>query len=341
MGKLESMELVDFNKFKAKNLNSSQLQAIEKDSGILQVIAGAGSGKTRVITSRIANLLINHNVQPNEIVALTFTNKAGNEMKERILSWLPHGAPLPFIGTFHSFCLKLLKKHLGYSFTIMDNDDQKKLIDNLMKKFDLKKRYTSKGILYAISLQKNSALSKNANEFQDPILNDVVKLYEKEKNNSKCLDFDDLIIETVKLFRKNKKFKSEFQQTVRHLLIDEYQDTSLVQHELLKEMATSEAKMILKSLCIVGDEDQSIYSWRGARYQNILNFESDFPGAKVITLDQNYRSTNLILQAANSLIQKNNERLSLMCFLSLKNSHNPRINEPLYNPPKTNVMILR
>lgn len=300
---------MEFKQFIETQLNESQKAAVNPKDGIFQVIAGAGSGKTRVITSRIANLMLQHNVDKDAIVALTFTNKAGNEMKERILRWLPAGDTTPFIGTFHSFCLKLLKQYLGYNFTIMDADDQQKLLSNIIKKFDLKKRFTPKNLSYAISLIKNNQIAPTGDEFNEPIMHEIYKTYEAEKAQAKCLDFDDLIVETVRLFRRNPAFKEKFQASVKHILIDEYQDTSTVQHELLKEMTfAKDGSLTTDSICIVGDEDQSIYSWRGATANNIINFKDDYPAAKRIKIEQNYRSVHPILQTANLVIKNNKNR---------------------------------
>jgi DNA helicase II / ATP-dependent DNA helicase PcrA len=320
---MNSSNLQPFNTFLEKELNKNQLQAVKERNGAFLVIAGAGSGKTRVITARITNLIINHNVKPYEIIALTFTNKAAREMKERIQTFLPDQANLPFIGTFHSFCLLHIKKFKSYhsieNFSILDSEDQLKLIRLILNKFALNKDYNAKHVQYQISILKNNNLLDNASEsVQDKRMLEILNEYEKEKKNNRCLDFDDLLIEVVKLFKNNKAFKESFQNNIRHLLVDEYQDTNAIQHELLKEIAlkfenTPNSKKtikshILDSICAVGDEDQSIYSWRGAIVENINHFKNDFPNTKLIKIEQNYRSINQILDIANCVIKNNTNR---------------------------------
>jgi DNA helicase-2/ATP-dependent DNA helicase PcrA len=307
----------NFQQYVEKNLNEQQLLATQDHNGIFLVVAGAGSGKTRVITSRIANLIINKNINPNEIVALTFTNKAATEMKERIKSFLTPGTPMPFLGTFHSYCLKLLKTNrdkLEKPFeSILDQDDQIKILTGIITRNNLNKRITAKKLSYNISQIKNK-MTGNKDEVQelfasDRLVFEMYNAYEYEKTISKCLDFDDLLIETVKLLNKNTQFKQQLQNHVRHILVDEYQDTNVVQHVLLKHLTLNkENKFNADSLCVVGDEDQSIYSWRGATISNIINFKRDFPETKIIKLEQNYRSVQPILDAANKVIQNNQKR---------------------------------
>lgn len=306
---------IQFNEFLQQNLNDSQLKAVEPDQGILLVVAGAGSGKTRVITSRIANLIINYGEQPNSILAVTFTNKAANEMKERIHNWLDDENHIPFVGTFHSLCLKILKNNRNIlsipQFTILDEEDQLKLLQSIVKKFSIKK-LNPRQIAYNISAIKNSLAVDNDSSLtfgENKLLQEIYLAYETERINSKCLDFDDLIIETLKLFKNNQNFKKQFQNQIKHILVDEYQDTSTIQHELLKQMAIDHNGQIsAKSLCIVGDEDQSIYSWRGATIENIVNFKKDFPDTSVIKIEQNYRSVQQILDVANNVIANNEKR---------------------------------
>lgn len=308
-------EIEQFNNFLEKELNQNQLEAVKHNKGSFLVIAGAGSGKTRVITARITNLILNHNIHPSEIIALTFTNKAAREMKERIKKFLPNETNLPFVGTFHSFCLLHLKKYKAFhkieNFTILDDDDQSKLIKMVLNKFALNKQYNAKQIQYQIStLKNNNLLDGNLDFIQDKTLIEILNEYEKEKKNNKSLDFDDLLIEMVKLFKTNEKFKEHFQSNVKHILVDEYQDTNHVQHELLKQMGLSKSskEMVLDSICAVGDEDQSIYSWRGAIVDNINNFKKDFKNTKLIKIEQNYRSVNQILDIANHVIKNNKNR---------------------------------
>ncbi len=308
-----------FNAFLKSNLNDAQYEAVTHGNGSLLIVAGAGSGKTRVITARITHLMLNHNAFPSSIVALTFTNKAATEMKERIEGFLGRKQDLPFVGTFHSFCLRLLKQNSELLenpfFSILDEDDQHKIIQNIINRTGLNKKITAKQISYQISQIKNQTLTPEHHDVHslNPLIRDVFVAYEKDKTASKCLDFDDLLLEAVKLFKKNPDFKKRFQETTRHILVDEYQDTNVVQHELLKQMALVDStkknsSLIIDSLCAVGDEDQSIYSWRGATVSNIMNFVDDFKGTKLIKIEQNYRSVQSILDLANHVITHNSNR---------------------------------
>lgn len=304
-----------FETFLTQQLNDAQQQAVIPKCGALLVVAGAGSGKTRVITARIAHLILNESVPPHGIIALTFTNKAANEMKERIARFLGRDRQLPFIGTFHSYCLKLLKTNSEYLaqpfLSILDEDDQEKLLSGIIQRSGLTKRITAKQLSYQISQIKN--------QMQDPLaysgsidaklLTDLYNAYEREKKLSKSLDFDDLLIEGLALFSKHPAFKSQFQQHVRHVLVDEYQDTNVIQHELLKQMTQNAPRSLaIDSVCVVGDEDQSIYSWRGATVANVMNFKHDFPTTQLIKIEQNYRSVQPILDIANSVIKHNKQR---------------------------------
>ncbi len=301
-----------FDTFVTTQLNDQQKQAVTQTRGATLVIAGAGSGKTRVITARIAHLILNDNVDPSEIVALTFTNKAANEMKERIAHFLGDTAKVPFVGTFHSYCVRLLKKNsekLPYPFfSILDEEDQKKLIQGILVRSGLQKKVTAQQVAYKISRLKNETLSdEDVNSFD--IFNQIYNAYEQEKRASKAFDFDDLLLEVLGLFNKHTDFKTEHQRNVRHVLVDEYQDTNSVQHALLKHMALdAKAELTLDSMCVVGDEDQSIYSWRGATVTNMLHFTKDFPGTTIIKIEQNYRSVQPILQVAHHVIQNNEQR---------------------------------
>lgn len=303
-----------FNTFVTQQLNDAQRQAVLQKDGVLLVIAGAGSGKTRVITARIAHLVINEQVHASSILALTFTNKAAREMRERIELFLGTNKQLPFIGTFHSYCLRLLKQHSSKLETpflsILDEDDQQKILQGIITRNNLGKKITAKQLAYQISQIKNQAVSPDSYEsFNNQLFTSVYQAYEHEKRLSKSLDFDDLLLETVALFKKNPAFKKEFQETVRHLLVDEYQDTNSVQHELLKQMSINEQRATNSdSICVVGDEDQSIYSWRGATVANIINFKQDFPQAQLIKIEQNYRSAQPILEVANTVIAHNKNR---------------------------------
>ena len=307
-----------FDTFLKHNLNKPQYESVTQKDGALLVIAGAGSGKTRVITSRIINLILNENVPPQSIVALTFTNKAANEMKERILSFLGSNYKLPFVGTFHSYCLLLLRSNptlLPFAqFSILDADDQLSLIKKIVKANNLEKRVKASQLVYQISNLKNQlhceiATEKTNQNTIDPILKEVYHAYESEKTASCSFDFDDLILSVLQLFKKSDQFKNTFQNKIRHVLVDEYQDTSHAQHALLKEMGlTRDNKFNLDSLCAVGDEDQSIYSWRGASVANMLKFQQDFTPVTKVKIEQNYRSVQPILQAANCVIEQNKFR---------------------------------
>lgn len=303
-----------FLHFLAESLNEKQKSVVEPKNDILAVCAGAGSGKTRIITARIANLIINHNVLPENILALTFTNKAAKEMKERVAKFLPNQVKLPFVGTFHSYCLKTLKSNPNLikfpQFSLLDESDKDKLIKAIIKKLNLSKNFSSKSISAAISRAKNESTSFKQLQLicqEDPILSNFINSYESEKAKSFCLDFDDLLLHTIELFN-NPEFQEKFQNNIKHVLVDEYQDTNIIQHELLKKMCLQNKKFALDSLCVVGDEDQSIYSWRGANVDNIINFSKDFLDCKSITVEQNYRSVKPILDAANSVIKYNNYR---------------------------------
>ena len=315
-----------FNQFLETNLNPCQREAVAHKEGSLLIVAGAGSGKTRVITTRITHLIVNEQILPSSIIALTFTNKAALEMKERIQKFLDRNHALPFVGTFHSFCLRLLKQNndlLESPFiSILDEDDQHKILQNIINGAGLQKKITAKNLSYQISQLKNQTIEPSSHEAYslNPMVREAFIAYEKEKTASRCLDFDDLLLEVVKLFRRNKTFKKDFQQRISHILVDEYQDTNIVQHELLKQMAlhshpstssgrtARDQKLAIDSLCAVGDEDQSIYSWRGATVSNIMNFSKDFHGTKIIKIEQNYRSVQPILDLANKVIQNNTNR---------------------------------
>lgn len=321
-----------FRDFITQKLNPEQQKAVTHKDGSLLIIAGAGSGKTRVITARIAHLMLNENIGAHAIIALTFTNKAAKEMQERIkhfvrgqfdTSTMPNvyarmhtDASLPFVGTFHSYCVRLLKTHQELLdtpfFSILDSDDQEKIISGIITRNHLQKQVTAKQLTYQISHIKNHLHDPAMLQEMyaaNPMLEAIFLSYEKEKKASKCLDFDDLLIETVKLFQKHTEFKKEFQENVRHILVDEYQDTNVVQHELLKLMSKdSRNSLNVDSLCVVGDEDQSIYSWRGATIANMVNFKKDFPKTTIVKLEQNYRSAQPILELANKVITHNTQR---------------------------------
>lgn len=303
-----------FDTFFSKQLNKQQQQAVAHTKGPLLVIAGAGSGKTRVITARIVHLIVKEQVPPESICALTFTNKAAREMKERIAQFLGESKRLPFIGTFHSYCLQFLQKHkaeLGIpSFSILDADDQVQLIQTILKRSPVEERITAKSVVYQISQHKNgTALGGESDLYPDPWFVQLYQAYEQEKKLSKCFDFDDLLLETLKLFSKNPNVQKQFQEVVRHVLVDEYQDTNHIQGKLLAAMTKDTAgSLAIDSVCAVGDEDQSIYSWRGATVENIINFSKEYLDTTNIKIEQNYRSVQPILETANYVINHNTYR---------------------------------
>lgn len=295
-------------------LNDAQRDAVTAPLGVQMIIAGAGSGKTRVIASRIAYLLSHYQVSASAIVALTFTNKAGSEMKERIKSYLPNVA-LPFVGTFHSYCVKLLRQYSSLlpfaDFSIIDTEDQRAMLKKIMEAHGIEKHITPSKMQGLISLNKNHLPGHRSNDIPNaPFFNEVAAAYEKEKAQSHAYDFDDLLLVTLDLLKKNRSVTTHLQRTIRHLLVDEYQDTNEVQHELLKCLAfNEEKKMVLDSICAVGDQDQSIYSWRGAQADNMQRFCTDFAPVRTTTIEQNYRSVKPILDAANSVIVHNRGRI--------------------------------
>lgn len=303
-----------FNHFLSTQLNEQQQKAVLQKNGGILVIAGAGSGKTRIITSRIAQLILHDNVPSRSIIALTFTNKAAGEMKERLERFFQGNYALPFVGTFHSYCLLLLRTNPSLlpfaQFSIMDTDDQIALINRIVKQHNLGKYATASQLSSQISSIKNKAfMGFGLDDFATPLIREVYAAYEEEKAQSHCFDFDDLILQVLTLFKKNDEFRNKFQERVRHILVDEYQDTSHVQHQLLKFMGLdTNNKFAVDSLCAVGDEDQSIYSWRGATVTNMLKFENDFAPVSVVKVEQNYRSVEPILQVANSVIANNKLR---------------------------------
>lgn len=295
-------------------LNSEQKKAVTTTEGPLLVLAGAGSGKTRVLTTRIAYLIEELGINPENILAITFTNKAAKEMKERILTMLGPIAYKIQISTFHSFGLYLLKRHyslLGYNhnFTILDSDDALTIIKKIIKEMNLDpKEYNPKAVRNKISGAKNELLdaedySKYANSSYEEVIVDIYRKYEKKLKSNNSFDFDDLLMMPLKLFRDYPNILKEYQEQYQYILVDEYQDTNEAQYIMVKMLAAK-----YKNICVVGDESQAIYSWRGANYKNILNFEKDYKNAKTILLEENYRSTKTILNAANDIIKNNKER---------------------------------
>lgn len=299
-----------------EGLNSAQKEAVETLSGPVLILAGAGSGKTKTLTHRIANLIAN-GVAPYEILALTFTNKAAREMRERLARLLDmdnNFSFMPWMGTFHSICVKILRIEaesvgLSKSFVIYDTDDRLALIKRAMKELHVSDKNIKPRACEA-------AISKAKNEGEDPDemlakafypnqkqIAEVYERYEDMRMKADAVDFDDLLLYVAKLLRRRADIRAKWRRKFQHILIDEYQDTNHIQYEIVKLLVNDE-----RNICCVGDDWQSIYSWRGADFTNILNFERDFPGAKVIKLEQNYRSTQNILDAAQKVITKNTQR---------------------------------
>lgn len=296
-------------------LNDKQKEAVLHFEGPLLILAGAGSGKTRVLTHRIAYLIEEHQVLPYHILALTFTNKAANEMRERVNNIIEYGAGSIWVSTFHSTCVRILRRfidHLGYdnAFTIYDSDDQKSLMKDICKQLNIDtKKYKERTFLNTISSAKDELKTPEqyadevAKEYNKKIFGRVYKEYQKRLKQNNALDFDDLIMLTVQLFRQNAEILNHYQERFPFILVDEYQDTNTAQFTLLSLLASR-----YQNLCVVGDDDQSIYRFRGANIHNILNFEKIFPATKVIRLEQNYRSTKNILAAASGVIKHNSMR---------------------------------
>lgn len=297
-----------------KDLNPVQREAVESGDGPLLILAGAGSGKTRVLTYRIADLVA-HGVEPWNILAITFTNKAAREMRERVLALVGTEGEGLWVATFHSTCVRILRKEIarlpGYtrSFVIYDAADQLTLVKGCLKELDLdEKKFAPRAVLAAISDAKNKLLdaesfSATASDYFAERAASVYKLYQRRLVSNNALDFDDIILLTVRLFRENPDVLSYYQEKFRYIMVDEYQDTNHAQYTLIKQLAAR-----YRNLCVVGDDDQSVYGWRGADVQNILDFERDYPETKVLKLEQNYRSTQKILRAANEVVSNNYNR---------------------------------
>lgn len=295
-------------------LNPVQQEAVKTTDGPLLLMAGAGSGKTRVLTHRIAYLMAEKHVAPWNILAITFTNKAAREMKERVESILGPGADDIWISTFHSMCVRILRRDIdrigiNRNFSILDTADQLSVIKGILKERNLDpKKFDPRSILGTISSAKNELtepeeFSKAAGGYYDQVVSDVYADYQKKLLKNQSLDFDDLIMTTIKLFDRVPEVLEFYQRKFQYIHVDEYQDTNRAQYMLVKQLAER-----FQNLCVVGDSDQSIYRWRGADITNILSFEKDYPNASVILLEQNYRSTKRILRAANEVIKNNSNR---------------------------------
>ncbi|HGH7835150.1 TPA: DNA helicase PcrA [Streptococcus agalactiae] len=294
-------------------MNDKQAEAVQTTDGPLLIMAGAGSGKTRVLTHRIAYLIDEKYVNPWNILAITFTNKAAREMRERAIALNP-ATQDTLIATFHSMCVRILRReadYIGYNrnFTIVDPGEQRTLMKRIIKQLNLDtKKWNERSILGTISNAKNDLLDeiayeKQAGDMYTQVIAKCYKAYQEELRRSEAMDFDDLIMMTLRLFDQNKDVLTYYQQRYQYIHVDEYQDTNHAQYQLVKLLASR-----FKNICVVGDADQSIYGWRGADMQNILDFEKDYPQAKVVLLEENYRSTKKILQAANNVINHNKNR---------------------------------
>ena len=293
-------------------LNAEQREAVFHTEGPLLILAGAGSGKTRVLTHRIAYLIEEKGINPWNILAITFTNKAAGEMRERVDDIVGFGSESIWVSTFHSTCVRILRRHidrLGYdnNFTIYDSDDQKTLMKDVCKLLQIDtKTYRERTILSAISSAKDEMITPEEYElnaygdFSKKKIAEAYKEYERQLKANNALDFDDLLVKTVQLFQTQPEILEYYQERFRYIMVDEYQDTNTVQFKLISLLAAK-----YKNLCVVGDDDQSIYKFRGANIQNILSFEKEFEDTKVIKLEQNYRSTSTILDAANAVIKNN------------------------------------
>ncbi|OTN76283.1 ATP-dependent DNA helicase PcrA [Enterococcus sp. 8G7_MSG3316] len=295
-------------------MNPRQKEAVMHTEGPLLLMAGAGSGKTRVLTHRIAYLIEEKDVNPWNILAITFTNKAAKEMKERVINILGSGGEDVWVSTFHSMCVRILRRdvdRIGYakSFTIVDSSEQNTLMKRILKELNIDpKKYDPRSILGAISHAKNElqtpeAYSALEGSLFEQIVGRCYVRYQKELRSNQCMDFDDLIMNTIRLLQENEDALQFYQRKFQYIHVDEYQDTNQAQYTLVNLLAAR-----FKNLCVVGDADQSIYGWRGANMQNILDFEKDYPNATTILLEQNYRSTQTILSAANQVIRNNRNR---------------------------------
>ena len=297
-----------------QELNPQQLEAVRATEGPVLILAGAGSGKTRVITYRIAHLIENQNVRPDSILAVTFTNKAAQQMKERINALLRNRLGNPLIATLHSFCVRVLRRYIpaigyGNDFTIYDDADQLSLVKSCLKDLGLDEKILQpRAALSRISHAKNHGVDpagayQQAYDAKTEKIAVAYEMYEKKLRHANALDFDDLLLKTVMLLSQHESIRETLNAQYRFLMVDEYQDTNRTQYRLIRLLTDKQ-----QNLCVVGDEDQSIYGWRGADIQNILSFEKDYPNARIIKLEQNYRSTKNILDASGSLVSKNEAR---------------------------------
>ncbi len=297
-----------------EGLNPAQRQAVAATEGPLLVVAGAGSGKTRVLTHRVAHLIRDRHVQPGRVLAITFTNKAANEMKERVAGLVGGVGRSMWVSTFHSACVRILRREahrLGYrsGFSIYDEADSVRLMNQVVKDLDLDtKRFPPRSVKATISNAKNElvdyeSFANRGDGFYHEQVSDIYRLYQQRLLEASAMDFDDLLMITVELMGAFPEVARQYQERFRYVHVDEYQDTNRAQYVLVKELVSEH-----RNLCVVGDADQSIYGWRGADIRNIREFEQDFPDARIVILDRNYRSTETILQAANAIIDNNTGR---------------------------------
>ena len=309
-------------------LNEQQKKGVFTTEGPVLLLAGAGSGKTRVLTHRIAYLIEELGVSPWNIMAITFTNKAAGEMKERVENLIEMGAESIWVTTFHSSCVRILRRYadrLGYdnSFTIYDTDDQKTVMKDVCKRLQIDtKMLKERSILSAISSAKDELISpeeyelKAMGDFRKQKIAQAYKEYQMALKKNNAMDFDDLIVKTVELFKADSEVLGSYQKRFKYIMVDEYQDTNTAQFELIRLLADAN-----RNLCVVGDDDQSIYKFRGANIRNILDFEQVYPEAEVIRLEQNYRSTQNVLDAANAVIRNNKGRKRDRKSTRLNSSH--------------------
>ena len=303
------------------NLNEKQKEAVTHLNGPLLIVAGAGSGKTKVLTSRICHIILSGKASPNEVLAVTFTNKAANEMLSRVLLNLKKKKfGMPWVGTFHSICVKILRKHaravnLNYNFTIVDQDDQKKLIKNICKSENIDtKKISPNYILNIVEKWKNKGwypdevILKKSERLEESFLK-IYKIYQAKLNDLNACDFNDLILHCIKIFENNPDILKMYSKNFKYILVDEYQDTNLIQSKWLKLLSEEN-----NNICCVGDDDQSIYSWRGAEIKNFLEFDKTYKNTKIIRLEKNYRSTQNILSVASCLISNNENRVGKTLF---------------------------
>ena len=320
-------------------LNTEQQLAVHHDKGPLLILAGAGSGKTRVLTERIGWLIKERNVSPYQILAITFTNKAAKEMKERVAQTVGEGSEYIWVSTFHSTCVKILRRfceYIGYerSFTIYDSDDQKSLMKSILKRQNIDpKQLKEKTVLNAISHAKDELVgpeefAKTAYDYNEKRIASLYAEYEKQLKQSNAFDFDDLICKTVELFKTNPDVLKYYRNRFCYIMVDEYQDTNTAQFELIRLLAchVNDEGVTERNICVVGDDDQSIYKFRGANIKNIINFDAVYKDARVIKLEQNYRSTPEILSVANEVIKNNTERKEKKLWTSNPSGKNVHYN---------------